>query len=50
VASQYDQIAIFSLEALDEIETGGTGNTPADMPADMERLPKLNPTEKEEEL
>lgn len=42
LASQYDQIAIFSLEALDEIETGGTGNTPAELPPAAERLPKVD--------
>ena len=42
LAFQYDQIAIFSLEALDEIETGGTGNTPAELPPAAERLPKVD--------
>ena len=50
LAAQYDQIAIFGLEASDEIETGGTGNTPVDMPIGRERLPKINFTEEEEEL
>ncbi len=50
LASQYDQIAIFDLQTLTEIETGGTGNTPADMPTDTERLPKMDLTKEEEEL
>jgi hypothetical protein len=54
LALQYDQIAIFDLRTLTEIETGGTGNTPADMPPATERLPKISPQEpdaqKEEQL
>ena len=50
LASQYDQIAIFDLQALIEIETGGTGNTPADMPTATERLPKMTLANFEEEL
>lgn len=49
LALRYDQIAIYDLHNLTEIETGGTGNTPADMPPATERLPKMNP-EKEEQL
>lgn len=40
LAKQYDQIAIFDLYGLAEIETGGFGNTPAEMPPAEERLPK----------
>ena len=47
LALQYDQIAIFDLEALNEVETGGTGNTPADIPADGKRFPEMIPTRKE---
>lgn len=47
LASQYDQIAIFDLEDLAEIETGGTGNTPADLPPAAERLPKVDLQEEE---
>lgn len=42
LAKRYDQIAIFDLRALTEIETNGTGNTPATMPPGAQRLPKIN--------
>lgn len=49
LALQYDQIAIFDLLSLIEIETGGSGNTPADIPPVTERLPKSS-AQKEEQL
>ncbi len=49
LALQYDQIAIFDLLAIDEIETGGTGNIPADIPPATERLPRIG-TQEEEQL
>ena len=48
LALQYDQIAIFDLQNLTEIETGGTGNTPENMPPVAERLSKIIPQDKEE--
>lgn len=45
LAAQYDQLAIFDLHTLTEIETGGAGNTPADMPPVSQRLPKINSEE-----
>lgn len=45
LAVQYDQIAIFDLKALTEIETGGMGNTPADMPTATERWPQIKPAQ-----
>ena len=48
LALQYDQIAILDLQTLIEIETGGTGNTPADMPPAAERLPKRSSQEQEQ--
>ena len=45
LAAQYDQIAIFDLYTLTEIGTGGTGNTPSDVPPDAERLPEINSEE-----
>ncbi len=42
LAAQYNQIAIFDLKALAEIETGGTGDTPADMPTAAERWPQID--------
>ncbi len=48
LALQYDQIAIFDLRTLTEIETGGAGNTPAEMPPVAERLPKRGRHEEEQ--
>ena len=48
LALQYDQIAIFDLISLTEIETGGAGNTPAEMPPATERLPKIGPQGEEQ--
>lgn len=48
LAVRYDQIAIFDLHTLTEIETGGTGNTPLNMPPDAQRLPEID--SKEEHL
>lgn len=45
LAVRYDQIAIFDLHALTEIETGGTGNTPLNMPPDAQRLLEINSEE-----
>ena len=45
LAVSYDQIAIFDLYTLTEIETGGSGNTPLNMPIDTQRLPEINPKE-----
>lgn len=45
LAARYDQIAIFDLHTLTEIGTGGVGNTPADMPPESQRLPKINSEE-----
>jgi len=42
LAELYDQIAIFDLVALTDVETGGTGNSPADMPPVTKRLPSVN--------
>ena len=42
LAVQYDQIAIFDLKTLAEIETRGTGNTPTDMPHPTERWPQID--------
>lgn len=41
LASKYDQIAIFDLSALTEIETGGGGDAPDDMPPAVKRLPSI---------
>ena len=43
LAVSYDQIAIFDLYTLTEIETGGTGNTLPNLPTDTQRLPEINP-------
>jgi hypothetical protein len=49
LAMQYDQIAIFDLNALTDIETGGTGNGPSVMPPATKRLPRIR-SQKDEEL
>ena len=48
LAMRYDQIAVFDLEALTEIGTGGTGNGPSVMPSATERLPGMRSQEDEE--
>ncbi len=48
LAELYDQIAIFDLTALTDVETGGTGNSPADMPPVTKRLPSVNSKADEE--
>ena len=48
LAMQYDQIAVFDLDALTDIETGGTGNGPLVMPSATERLPGMRSQEDEE--
>lgn len=45
LAVSYNQIAIFNLHTLTEIETGGTGNTSPNLPPDTQRLPEINPKE-----
>ncbi len=47
LALQYDQIAIFDLLNLNEIETGGTGDIPADSPPAAHRLPQINQQEEQ---
>ncbi len=48
LAMQYDQIAIFDLKTLTDIETGGTGNGPLVMPPATERMPGMRFQEDEE--
>ncbi len=47
LALRYDQIAIFDLLNLNEIETGGTGNIPSDIPPAADRLPQMNQQEEQ---